>query len=129
VLQQHGDVFPAIAQRGHVDGDDIEPVVEVTAELALVAQLAQRLLGGLLRPETTPARCHCYPDARAFSLAEREELDLHGERHVLDLVQEQRAVVSVLELSDSALVGSRKRSGFVAEDLAVEHGLGDGAAS
>ncbi len=49
-----------------------------------------------------------------------QELDLHRQRHALDLVEEQRAAVRVLDLADAPLAGAGEGAGLVAEDLALD---------
>ena len=61
-------------------------------------------------------------------LERAQQLHLQRERHLADLVEEQRAAVGRLELA--LLVGDRAGEGalHVAEQLALEQVLGDGAA-
>ena len=58
--------------------------------------------------------------ADAFDLAlfqHAQQLGLHGERHVADLIEEQRAVVGLLELAQVTGRRAGERSLFVAEQL------------
>ena len=57
-------------------------------------------------------------------LQEPKELGLHGERHVADLVQEQRPARGRFDLPEHALAGAGERPAFVAEELALEESLG-----
>ena len=53
----------------------------------------------------------------------RKQLDLDRDRHVADLVEEQRAAVGVLEPADAIAVGAGERPLDVAEELALQHVL------
>src|SRR5438270_655681 len=61
-------------------------------------------------------------------LEHAEELPLHARAHLLDLVEEERAAVRLLE--EALPVPDRAREGArdVAEELRVEERLGDGGA-
>src|SRR5439155_1077824 len=68
-------------------------------------------------------------DARELALLEHaQELRLERERHVGDLVQEERAARGDLELADAPLDRAREGAALVAEELALEELVGDGRA-
>ena len=107
---------------------DVEPVVQVAAELLL---LAHRLQVGLGR------RDHAHVDRQLVVRAEpldlallqhAQQLDLEAGRHALDLVEQQGAAVRMLELADAAPRRGGERAHLVAEQLALEQRLGQAAA-
>ena len=57
-----------------------------------------------------------------------QQLHLHLQRHVADLVQEQRAALGELEAAEPRRQRARECAFFVAEQLALEQVRGDGAA-
>ena len=59
-----------------------------------------------------------------LALEHAQQLGLQRQRHVADLVEEQRAAVGGLEEADLALVGAGERAALVAEQLALEQALG-----
>jgi len=61
-------------------------------------------------------------------LEDAEELDLGGEGHVADFVEQEGAAVGVLEASESGFGGAGEGALGVAEELALEDALGQGAA-
>jgi len=61
-------------------------------------------------------------------LQHAQELDLSGDRHVADLVQEERAVLGVLEAAAAHLVGAREGALLVPEEFAFEDALREGGA-
>ncbi len=61
-------------------------------------------------------------------LQEPQDLGLHSQRHVADLVEEERAAVALLELADAASVGPGEGALLVAEQLALQKRLRDGRA-
>jgi len=61
-------------------------------------------------------------------LEDAEHLGLGAERHVADLVEEERALVAALEFAHVGPVRARERPALVAEQLALEERLGDGRA-
>src|SRR5205807_1472378 len=58
-------------------------------------------------------------------LQHAKQLRLGAERHLADLVQEDRALVGRLELADLLLGRPGEGAALVAEQLAFEQGLGD----
>ena len=65
------------------------------------------------------------PTGRTVALLERaQELGLQRERHLADLVEEERAAVGLLEEARRALLGVGERAAHVAEQLALEQRLG-----
>ena len=65
----------------------------------------------------------------ALLLQHAQQLGLRGGRHVADLVEEQRAAVGLLEPADAAAIGAGEGALLVAEQLALQQRLGDGARS
>ena len=61
-------------------------------------------------------------------LEKAQELHLHGGRDVADLVEEEGASVRGLEAAGPGGDGARERALLVAEQLALEEGLGQGRA-
>ena len=68
-------------------------------------------------------------DALEFLLLEDAKyLGLQRQRHVADLVEEQRAAVALLEFADMTAVGSGERTFFMTEQFALQQVLRNGGA-
>ena len=125
VVREHEDVAAALAQRRQLDVDDVEAVVEVLAEAALLH------LGGevaVRRGDDAHVDRDGLVAADALErplLEHAEELHLHGRRDLADLVEEERAAVGLLEAADAPLVRAGERALLVAEELALEERLGE----
>ncbi|MBI5885112.1 MAG: hypothetical protein HZB85_00805 [Deltaproteobacteria bacterium] len=112
---EDGDILLALAQRRYLYGDDVQPVVEVVAECpALNGGLKVDVGGGY------HADIDLYGDVAADALehlflkhAQKLDLQVHGQRR--DLVEEDGAAVSVLELAEFFCVRPGKRAFLVAE--------------
>ena len=74
----------------------------------------------LVSPPTRSKRCSC-------RLA--QHLGLRGGGHFADFVEKERALMGLLELADAAAVGPGEGAAFVAEQLALQQRLGNGAHS
>ena len=61
-------------------------------------------------------------------LQRAQQLDLHAGRDLADFVEQQRPAVGRLEQARAVLRRAGERAARVAEELALEQGLGDGAA-
>jgi hypothetical protein len=120
MTREHGDIAAALAERGQHDGDDVEPVEQVLAELPRRDRLLEIAIGrrddphvGLDRPRAA--------DRREFALledAEQPGLRLH--RHVADLVEEQGAARRLLEPAGAARLRAGERAALVPEQLRLD---------
>ena len=107
VPRQRWDVFAALAQRRHLDLDDVEPVVEVLAEQALADEADEVFVGG---GDNAHADCAGFLAADAADLAvfeDTQQFALHVQAEVADLVKEQRALVG--EFEQALVVGETRR--------------------
>ena len=112
-------------KRRQLDAHDLEPVVEVLAERARGDRLVQVAVGGRDQPDVDLDRLvRADPDDLA-ALQHAQQLDLGGQRHVADLVEEQRAAVGVLEPALAVAVGAGERPLDVAEELALQDVLAE----
>ena len=127
-IDEGGDVFPVVAQRRDVDGDDVEAIVEVLAEGAFLeggAEIAIR------RGDEADIDFESFRAAEALEFAFLEnpkKFDLNRGRDVADFVEEKRALVGELEFSGLRGRGAGEGALFVAEQFAFEKIFGDGGA-
>ena len=118
------DVVLPLAQRRHLDRDDVQAVVQVLAELARLATICvrSRLVAAMMRTSTRSVRV---PPRRSnsCSCSTRRILACVLGAHVADFVEEQRAAVGLLEPADALLVRAGERALLVAEQLRLEQVL------
>ena len=122
---QLGDVADALAERGDLQGDHVEAVVEILAEEALGDALAQVAVGG---GEDAHVDLEGLVAAHALEgalLEEAEQLDLGGQRDLAHLVEEDGAAGGQLEAPLAAGDGAGERALLVAEELALQQGLAE----
>ena len=96
-MNELGDVLAPLGQGRQADGDDVQPVEQVLAELA-----AGDLGGQVARRRADHADVDLDPARSADALEgllgqDAEYLALRRQRHVGDLVEEQRPAVRLLE--------------------------------
>ena len=121
MLAEQGNVGGPLAQRRQGDGEDVEPVVEILAKRA-IADLALEI--AVRRRDHPDVDLHRVGPAHALELAllqHAQELDLDLERHVADLVEEQRPAVRQLEAARPPTHGAGERALLVPEHLGLEH--------
>ena len=94
------------------------PAVTSALRSALVAEISRTLT---LRVFDDPSRSNS-----PVSMT-RSSFGLLAERHVGDLVEEERAAVGELEAADAIDLGVGERALHVAEELGLEHALGHAA--
>ena len=128
VLHEQRNIVAALAQRRQLDRYHIEPVEEI---------LTERTIGH--HPREIGVRCgdDSYVDLDGVRVADALELTLlqHPQQlrlergaHRSDLVEEQRALVRLLETSLPCDHRAGERAAHVPEQLRLEQRFGDGAA-
>ena len=125
VRDEQGHVVPPLPERRRADREHVQAVEEVGPEPA----------GADFGGEIPVRRGHdahvhaadaALPDATQLALLKRaEEPALHGGARVADLVQEERPAVRELEESGTVGVRAGERALRVAEELALDQGIGD----
>ncbi|GAB3484895.1 hypothetical protein GCM10027398_44490 [Azotobacter salinestris] len=109
VAHQHaqgprGDVGAALAQRRHGDGEDVEPVIEILAEAALLYHASQVVVGGGEDAQVDLVGEVTADPFEALLLEHPQQLGLHGQGQLADLVEKDGAAVGHLE-TPAPLVG------------------------
>src|SRR6266849_4241362 len=128
VGHQQGQVLLALAQRRHLDRDDIQAVIEVFPERARGDALGQVLVGGGQHPHVHPERVLAAHPLEGLLLQHPQYLGLGLEAHVADLVEEEGALVRELELAAPPRHRAGERAALVTEQLGLDQLLGDGRA-
>ena len=128
MLGQEWDVFPAVAQGRHLDGDDVEAKEEVFAELLPFDALFEMAVGG-----GDDAHVHLdgavAADAFQFALLEHaQQFGLDGGGNLADFVQQDGSAVGQFEPAFAFVESAGKRALFVAEELALDEVSGNGGA-
>src|SRR6516225_719699 len=120
VLRQYRNVLHPVAKRRKRDADDVQPVVEVLAEPALLDEPLQVLVR---RRDDTDVDRPALGGAQGQELAlldDPQELRLHLRRHRRDLVEEHRPAVGDLDQSDLRGVGTGERAAEMPEQVVLE---------
>ena len=125
VLHQRRDVFAALAQRRDLDVHDVEAVIQIVAKAACFDRFLQVVIG-----RRNDAHLHLHRRAGAdrqdlLGLDRAQQLDLKVERHVGDFIKEDGAAAGTLEEPFLVADGSGEGAAEMAEELALEEGLGD----
>ena len=128
-VDEQRNVVAAIAQRRHVDVDDVEPVEQVFAEQPLGDEIAQVLVR-----RRDHAHVHAAVGAvradflHVAGLEKPQQQPLHAQRHLADFVEEDGAVGGHLELAGLVAVGAGEAALDVSEQLGLEQRLGNARA-
>ena len=123
-----GNIFATLAQGRHVEGDDVEAVEEVLAEIAALDLLFEILVGGGDDADVHRMDSWAPTGSKRCSSRDAQDFGLGPEAHVADFVEEERAAVGLLELADLALMGAGEAAFAVAEEFALDQVFGDGGA-
>src|SRR5690606_11601902 len=100
VLGEEGDVADAVAERGELDLDDVDAVVEVLAELPLGDEALQGLVAGEDNADVDVDGAGGAHRLESALLQHAQQLELHPRRCGVGLVEEDRAPVRSEELPD-----------------------------
>ena len=125
---QHGNILPPLPQGRNADLHHVQAVEQVLPEGALGHLLLQVPVGG-----GDDAHIHLnVPQAahplEAPVLQKGQQLGLHGQGQLANLVQEHGSPVGQLHQALFSLIGPGKGPLFIAEELRLQQCVGDGAA-
>ena len=117
MLDERRDVAPSLAERGQHNREDMQAVVEICAECALLHGLLQVLIGGGDHPHVRPNRLPA-PDPLELALLQHpQERNLGLGRQIPDLVEEERPPFRLFEAAQMPLERARERPLLMTEQL------------
>ena len=117
-----------VRQRRHLDGEYVEAVEQVAAERTAHDGFFEVAVRGGNDAHIALARGIAADALIDALLQDAQQLHLHRQAHVADLVEEQRAALGDLEPALAGGDGAGERALLVAEQFALEQLSGDGAA-
>ena len=120
VFHQSGEILESLAERGDIDPQDVEPVVEVLPERALGDLVEEVAFGRGDDPHVGGdgrAAAHSFED---FLFDGSEQLRLLLQRDVVDVVEVERTSFGQIEASRPLLLGPGKRSFLVTVQFALD---------
>jgi len=120
VAREERDVALALAQRRQVDGDDIQAKQEVLAECPLGTHGRQVLVRGGDHAHIDHLDLVGAHRTNLSVLQHPQQLGLHGQGHIADLIEEDRALVSDHEVTGAVGDGPGKCPAHVPEELALQ---------
>ena len=124
MLREEQHVAAARAQRRQRQVDHVDPVIQILAKPLVLDHVLELAVGGR-EQANIDGDLGLGADRADLALLQRaQELGLELDRHLADLVEEQRAAVGLLEQALPALLGVGERALGVAEQLALEQLLG-----
>ena len=123
VREQIRNVLSTIAQRRHLEADDVEAIVKVLAETPGLDLLFDVLVGRRKDPDVY--RClMCLADATHLAFLQyAKELYLHRQGQLSDFVEEDRASVCCPEDSHVPMRCTGERTFLVAEEFRFDQCL------
>ena len=127
-VREMDDVVPPLPERRHVQADDVQAMEEVFAE-APVGHPGRRstFVAAMMRTSTRRAVDTAHRGELLF-LHEPQELALHLERQLADLVQQDGAAVRPARAARLAGLGAREGALLVSEELALDQRRREGGA-
>src|SRR6202041_2646501 len=117
---EFGDVLFSLAERRKRNRENIQAIVEVFAELAVLDHVPQITVGGSDDTDIDSRRAGAAHWLELALLKHTEELGLKFQGHVTNFIEEQRATVGEGKAADVRIDGARESSAFMAEKLAFE---------
>jgi hypothetical protein len=127
VTGEEGNVLSPFPERRHLDLDRVEAEEEVLPEAAARYLLPYVRVRGGEDPDVGPPGTGRPHPLELSRLQHPQKLRLEVERHVRDLVEEERPPVRHLEAAHAVGLGVGEGALHVAEELALEDALGEPA--
>ena len=125
IIHQQRNVVAPVAQRRDVDAHDVEPVKQILAELFRGDGGFERLVGRGDDAHVHLDRLVAADALERAGLQHAQNFRLRGGRHVADFVEENRALVALLEFADALQGRAGERAAFVAEQFAFQQLFGN----
>ena len=124
-LEQQDDIFSAFTQGRHLDGDGVQAVVEVFAELAVAyGSLNVDIRGSYDAHIGFAYFATAYTDVFAI-LQHAQQAGLCAQRQLAYLVEEESAAVGSSKIALMFADSTRKSALLVTEQFAIDGALGD----
>jgi hypothetical protein len=124
VIDKRRDVGAAIPQWRNREMNDVEPVVEILSELALVDQMTEGPVGRRNHPHVDDRPRSFGADLLELAgLEETQQQPLHPQRHLADFIHEHSALVRHFELARLVTIGPGEAALDVTEQLRLEERL------
>src|SRR3990170_930931 len=127
-LDEERDVLSSFPQRGKMETEDVEPIIEVLAKQAVVDRLRRVLIRGGDDPNIHAYFGLAAQPAKAALLEDPEELGLGRDLHLRHLVQEDGPAVGQLKTAHPPVRGAGECPPLVTQDLAFKQRLWNGGA-
>src|SRR5215470_4468372 len=124
IVGEGGNVLGAVAKGRQADGEDVEPVVEITAKAANGYVGLEIGVGGGDDADVHATSASASDPSHLALLEHAEEALLHGGRRLAHLVEEDGASVGLLEETLALASGAREGAPGVAEQLGLEERVG-----
>jgi hypothetical protein len=97
VIREQDDVGSPLAQRRQMDGEDVQPVIEVSTEASLLHVASQIPIRRRHDPDVSPEHSVPSDPLELTLLQDAQQPDLNRRREVPDFVEEDRAAFGPLE--------------------------------
>ncbi len=123
MLREQRDVFRTLAQRRQRDIDPFDAEIEILAKLALLDQFAEAVVSRTDDADIHRDRLVGADGDHHAVFEDAQQLGLHRQRHVADLVEKQRAFVGDFEQPLALGVGAGEGALDVSEQFAFEERL------
>jgi len=127
-LGEFQNIRRALSQRRQLQIDDVQPEQKILAELALTHSFGKIPVGGRQNADVHRHRAGAADPVDHPLLDRAQKLGLQAHIHFRNLVEQQSAAVSLLELADPARHGTRESTLFVPEQLGFQEVFGNGGA-
>ena len=126
MLREQQDIFSALAQGRHGQDDHGEPEIEILTE-SLATRLALEVaVRGRHDPDVDLALAHAADAPHLPLLDGPQQLALHRQIDIPDLVEEQEPAFGGLDQAGLRFLGIRERPALVAEQLGLHEGRRNG---
>ena len=127
-FRQRLNVLRPLAQRGEVDLNDVDAVIQVFSETPFFDEGRQVLVRGANDPNIDVVRFGAAHRKDGLIVHGAQQLGLHGHIHVADFIQKQRTLISRHELARIIAHRAGEAPFHMAEQLAFDECVGNGGA-
>ena len=125
MIDEKGNVLPALTNGWHLHHHDAHAIVEILTEAPIQAGLQEILVGGRDEPDVGTERRRAADFRELPALEDTKKLDLKRKPHLGQLIHEKGAAIGEREDAFAILGGSRERALDMTEQMTLQEAFGD----
>ena len=125
IIDQQRDVFASLAQRGQLQGHDVQPVIKILAKVAIGDGILQVAIRGAEHADIHLNGFVAAQSLEGLLLQESQDLGLDQQGNIADLIEKDLPPSACWNFPMRCVGGAGKSPGLVSKKFAFQESLGN----